>query len=210
MRDGGSGWASQRLSIRLRGGMGRLTAMQGSLGRPRSGHGPWVIRPGVRSGHDCAPENTGRRAHSMVEECACTWDRADAMQAEPGQRPRPHGTAAARLKNGCRWDRADAQRAQATGKDAATLQCQSRVFMHLTARDSALPLIPSRRGGETLIPGDNSAPRSTGWRTHHRKRECSSPLDPRGRPSTGERRMPTALLPGLPSSSPAPIPPETP
>jgi hypothetical protein len=49
-----------------------------------------------------------------------------------------------------------------------------------TARDPAFPLFPSRRGGETLIPGDDSAPRNTGWWTHHRKRECSCPLNPRG------------------------------
>jgi hypothetical protein len=111
-----------------------LTAMQGSLGRPRSRHGSSGPVPAVSDRSDemehfgwfsaavdtkpsfpvmIAPQNTGRRAHSIVEERTCTRDRAEARHTQPAHRRRPPGTAAAaRLKTGCRWDRADAHHAQ--------------------------------------------------------------------------------------------------
>jgi hypothetical protein len=203
-RIGGSGWASQRLSVQspLRGSMGDPTATQGSLGRLRSRHGsgpvPAVgdpsdgngeLRPIQRGGrhetlipgHDCAPENTGRRAHSMVEERACTW--TGQMLGKPGP-PKGH-------VHTVRPQQPDSGTGAAgTGKKLNMPRQQERTLPHRKARaaglnappdhgsgarDPTFPLIPSRRGGETLSPGDGSAPRSMGWRTHHRKKEMWLP-----------------------------------
>jgi hypothetical protein len=150
MRDGGSGWGAQRPSIQspIRLSIGGLTAMQGSLARPRS---PWVIRAGVRSGH-IMPLRTRTAALTAWRRNA----RAPGIGQMLGKPSPPNGHVhtVRRQQPDSRTAAAGTghvQHAQAAGKDAATRQIRSSPFTDLTARDPALPLIPSRRGSETLI-----------------------------------------------------------